>query len=146
MSDGGQVGSADDEVGIRWLSKRDLRRLAGLIDASNPYIAVEPKTPFEKMNDPAPFIQFEVIDGVYVEKDHKCPGTNPTYKILFDRGSELQDTGTEWKFKGAPHYVKRVLRIPYMYYQVTNKQPGNKGTATLVMDYWLIGFEGSGGY
>lgn len=32
-----------------------------------------------------------------------------------------------------------------MFYQVTNKQPGNVGTAVLVHDYLLVAFEGSGG-
>jgi len=128
------------------LDPEDAGKLGGLIDAANPYIAVEPKQALDDPHhSPAPFIRYEVVDGVYVEKGH-TPGANPTYKILFDRGSELQDTGVEWKFKGAPHYVKRVLRIPYMYYQVMAKQDAEVGTAALVMDYWLIGFEGSGGY
>lgn len=127
----------------RVLSVDDLKALAGLIDAANPYVAVEPKK--ELQSDSPVFIEFELKHGVYVEKGH-TPGKNPTYKLRLDKGVEIQETPTEWKFKGTSHYVKRVIRIPYMFYQVTNKQPGNVGTAVLVHDYWLVAFEGSGGY
>ena len=68
------------EVDTRVLSRSDMLRLGGIIDASNPYVAVVPRYPLSD------------------------PYKHDTYKLRWDKGVELRDSPSEWKFKGAEHY------------------------------------------
>jgi hypothetical protein len=54
--------------------------------------------------------------------------------------AETQEYSGHWDFKGASHFVRRTIRIPYMYYR-----PEVNGGSTLVTDYLLVGFEGGSG-
>ena len=68
------------------------------------------------------------------------PNLDQLFGLCLDE-AESQDYAGKLDFKGASHTVARAIRIPYMYYRA-----GKNGGSTLVTDYLVIGFEGSGSF
>lgn len=84
------------------------------------------------------------------------PGVNPASGAVVNAGlldeangwygpcfedAEMEQYRGHWDFKGVKRYIARAVRVPYMYYRATE----NPGGAILLVDHFLIGFEGSGG-
>jgi hypothetical protein len=130
---------ADAKVpGIRVKIRGNLDDLPNLdlgkyIFAANPYKAGRP--PEDTWCDwpPAPVVKLVADD---------CDDADAEF-LLDASGAELQERPGNWKFKYAEHYVRRAIRMPYLYYQVSDTDPTH---GTLVKDYFLIGFEGGGAY
>lgn len=99
--------------------------LGQFILLSNPYTAKASPTPFPSSGPPPvlpPLPNLDLLYGLCLSE------------------SESQEYSGHWDFRGTAHFVKRALRIPYMYYR-----PEANGGSTLVTDYLLIGFEGGAG-
>lgn len=64
---------------------------------------------------------------------------NGWYAPCFE-DAEVEQYSGHWDFKGAKRYIARAVRIPYMYYRAT-ENPGGK---ILLVDHFLIGYEGGG--
>ncbi len=65
----------------------------------------------------------------------KASPTPKTLKIIIDE-TETSYRDMQWYFKNGSNYVAKALRIPYRY---TDKDGRD------IVEYLLIGFEGSGG-
>ena len=57
------------------------------------------------------------------------------FELMVDE-TEVDYKGLEWYFKNGDNYVKKALRIPYIYKDANNH---------VIRDYLLIGYEGGGG-
>ena len=57
------------------------------------------------------------------------------FEVMLDE-TEVDYKALEWYFKNGDNYVKKALRIPYIYKDANNH---------VIRDYLLIGYEGGGG-
>lgn len=99
---------------------------------ANPYVAAR---------HPAPPWGPPVPPGlVYPAAGPPLDDANGWYAPCFD-DAEMEQYGGHWEFKGVKRYIARAVRVPYMYYRATENPAG----PILLVDHFLIGYEGSGG-
>jgi hypothetical protein len=108
--------------------------LGEYIFASNPYKAILPPKGTWSTPYPPPTVPVE---------DQNGPKVEGLLYLLDTSGIEQHEEPGKWHFKYAEHHVERAVRIPYMFYKRTENDDKK---AVLVRDYFLIGFEGGGGY
>ena len=111
--------------------------LGTYIFAANPYAAGLP--PSGTWPGPGSQIQFPPSVVRLVDDPDDA---DPRY-MLCASDAEMQENPGNWKFKYGDLYVRRAVRIPYMYYKVSD---ADSNVGMLVNDYFLIGFEGGGSY
>ena len=99
--------------------------LGQFILLSNPYKAQPNTGPFPSPG-PAPVLP-------------PVPNLDLLFGLCLNQVESHEYSG-HWDFRGTSHYVKRAIRIPYMYYRAEAN-----GGSTLVTDYLLVGFEGGAG-